>query len=135
MIEVVCILAILSLVAAIVWPVWPAATSRPRLEHVALEMASLLKADRAAAIRGQTGVSTLIGDRALLSGNSARRVGFPSDVVLRFSADGLCRSSNAVRFDAAGQTCGRRLRLEGPSDRLDLVFNDVTGGIEIVASP
>src|SRR5260370_10449789 len=46
MLEMVCVLAIAALLAAILLPRLPGATSRPRLEAYAVEVAALLNADR-----------------------------------------------------------------------------------------
>src|SRR5262249_25778169 len=51
LLEIVCVLAIIALLAAVLLPRIADGTSRPRLEAYALEAASVLKADRSAAIR------------------------------------------------------------------------------------
>src|SRR5262245_18751732 len=50
LLEIVCVLAIVSLLAAVSLPRLPLATSRPRLEAYAVEVAALLKSDRNAAL-------------------------------------------------------------------------------------
>jgi general secretion pathway protein H len=50
LLEIVCVLAIIAGLAAIILPAIPRATSRSRLEAYAIETATLLKADRDAAI-------------------------------------------------------------------------------------
>src|SRR3977135_3921101 len=49
LLEVVCVVAIISIIAAIILPALPRGTPRARIEAYALETASLLKADRHAA--------------------------------------------------------------------------------------
>jgi general secretion pathway protein H len=51
LLEIVCVLAIIALLAAVLLPFIPHQTSRSRLQAYALQAATLLKADRNAAIR------------------------------------------------------------------------------------
>ena len=60
LLEMVCILAVIAMVAAVVLPNISRNTSRPRLEAYAVETASLLKADRTAAIRHRGQVVTQV---------------------------------------------------------------------------
>jgi prepilin-type N-terminal cleavage/methylation domain-containing protein len=60
LIEVVCVLAIIALLAAILLPEIPRGTSRSRLQAYALEIATVLKADRNAAIRQRVATATEI---------------------------------------------------------------------------
>src|SRR5882672_9748658 len=60
LIEVVCVLAMIALLAAILLPEIPRGTSRARLEAYALEIATVLTADRKAAIRGRAAIGTEI---------------------------------------------------------------------------
>ena len=60
LLEMVCVLAIIALLAAVLLPFIPHETSRSRLQAYALQAATLLKADRNAAIRRQTSVATVV---------------------------------------------------------------------------
>ena len=82
LIEVVCVLAIIALLAAILLPEIPRGTSRSRLEAYALEIATVLKSDRNAAIRHRAAVATEIDaiGRSVRSGASARIIRVPADV-------------------------------------------------------
>src|SRR5215467_9979780 len=94
LLEMVCIIAIIAMMAAVLLPNIPHNTSRPRLEAYAVETASLLKADRTAAIRHRTQVATQIdgGARALRSAIDLRRnLGAVSD----------CRGP--IRFEQRGR--------------------------------
>src|SRR5215510_3857348 len=83
LLEMVCVLAIIALLAAISFPRLPMATSRPRLEAYAVEVAALLKADRNAALGRRVSVSAVVDarGRTVRSGSSARVVRIPDDVV------------------------------------------------------
>ena len=73
LIEVICVLAIIALLASLVLPAIPRATSRARLEAYALEVASLLTADRTAAIRRRAEITTALdaSARVIRSGAGA----------------------------------------------------------------
>src|SRR5689334_9385482 len=60
LLEMVCVLAIIALLAAVLLPFIPHETSRARLEAYALQAATLLKADRDAAISRNISVATLV---------------------------------------------------------------------------
>jgi general secretion pathway protein H len=100
LIEIVCVLAIIALLEGLVLPAIPRATSGPRLEAYALQAASILTADRNAAIRRYAVVASVLdsGARTIRSGAGAGRVQFPRDVA--FDAL-LARTCN-------GRTVGRR---------------------------
>src|SRR4051794_7127441 len=57
LIEMVCVLAIIAALAAIILPALPRGTSRAQLESYAIEMATLLKTDRNAALRRRVAVA------------------------------------------------------------------------------
>jgi len=83
LLEVVCVLAIIALLAAVLLPRIPDGTSRPRLEAYALDAASVLKADRSAAIRRRVEVVSDVNApaRFIRSGATGRIVRIPNDVV------------------------------------------------------
>ncbi|HTF73175.1 MAG TPA: prepilin-type N-terminal cleavage/methylation domain-containing protein, partial [Bradyrhizobium sp.] len=70
LLEMVCVLALIALMAAVLLPFIPRTTSRSRLQAYALQTATLLKADRTAAIRRGADVATLVdaGARSIRSG-------------------------------------------------------------------
>ena len=80
LLEMVCILAVIAMVAAVVLPNISRNTSRPRLEAYAVETASLLKADRTAAIRHRGQVVTQVDAiaRTLRSGSTGQILRFPT---------------------------------------------------------
>ena len=57
LLEMVCVLAIIALMAAVLLPLIPRETSRSRLQAYALQSATILKADRVAAINRRTSIS------------------------------------------------------------------------------
>src|SRR5215470_10895700 len=82
LLEMVCVIAIVAILAAIVIPALPRGTSRARLESYAVETAAMLKADRNAAIRNRTQVTTEVDAplRVIRSGATGRVIRVPDDV-------------------------------------------------------
>src|SRR5260370_31801182 len=98
LLEMLCVLAVIAMLAAVLLPLIPHQTSRSRLQAYALQAATLLKADRNAAIRHQAQVATLVDTetRSIRSGVSR----------------GMIRTPDAVHFDALmPQTCRQRAAL------------------------
>jgi general secretion pathway protein H len=137
LIEVVCIVAILAIIAAILLPAIPRGTSRARIEAYALEAASLLKADRNAAMRRGIAIATEIdaGSRSLRSGVTGRTVRVPDDVVFDATLAARCDGStagNTIGFFASGMSCGGAIALTRQGVGYQVRVNWLTGGVEIV---
>jgi general secretion pathway protein H len=67
LLEMACVLAVIAMLAAALLPLIPHQTSRSRLQAYALQAATLLKADRNAAIRHQAQVATLVDTETKLA--------------------------------------------------------------------
>jgi len=137
LLEVVCVVAIISIVAAIILPAIPHGTPRARIEAYALETASLLKADRIAAMRRGTEVATAIdaGARSVRSGASRRTVRMPNDVVFDATLAARCGDRSAgttISFFASGMSCGGTIALTRQGVGYQIRVNWLTGGVEIV---
>jgi len=137
LLEMVCVLAMVALLAAISLPRLPLATSRPRLEAYAVEVAALLKGDRNAAL-GHRGVVNAVVDargRTVRSGSSAHAVRVPDDVVFDALLPQRCNGRPAlstITFFASGMSCGGTIRLARHSSAFEVRVNWLTGGVEIV---
>ena len=138
LLEMVCVISIIAMLAAVLLPLLPRHTSRSRLQAYALEMATLLKADRNAAIRRRADVSTLVDapSRAIRSGVTAQTIRIPEDVRFDALLPQSCRQRAAlstISFFADGMSCGGSIALT----RLDMAYeirvNWLTGRIEIVS--
>ena len=138
LLEMVCVISIIAMLAAVLLPLLPRHTSRSRLQAYALEMATLLKADRNAAIRRRADVSTLVDapSRAIRSGFTAQTIRIPDDVRFDALLPQTCRQRAAlstISFFADGMSCGASIALT----RLDMAYeirvNWLTGRIEIVS--
>src|SRR6516162_2337650 len=98
LLEMVCVIALVAMLAAVLLPFVPRNTSRARLQAYALEAATLLKADRNAAIRGGTDVATLVDvpSRAIRSGATAQTLRIPEDVRFEALLPQTCRQRAAL---------------------------------------
>lgn len=137
LLEMVCIVAIIAMLTAVLLPNIPRNTSRPRLEAYALETASLLKADRTAAIRHRVQIATQIdaGARSLRSGSTGRILRIPDDVAVNAILPNRCNDRPAlstISFFPTGMSCGGTVTLSRLSTSYEIRVNWLTGGIEIV---
>ena len=104
----------------------------------ALQTASLLKADRNAAIRTGTDVSTLVDapSRAIHSGATAQTLRIPDDVRVDALLPQTCRQRAAlstISFFADGGSCGGTIALTRLDTALEIRVNWLTGRIDIVS--
>jgi general secretion pathway protein H len=137
LIEIVCVLAIIALVAAVLLPSFPRGTSRSRLEGYALQIGSLLEADRTAAIRRRVAIATDIDavSRMIRSGAGAGTIRVPDDVQLDAALASRCNQREAgqsVVFFASGMSCGGSIALSRLGAGYQIRVNWLTGGVEIV---
>lgn len=137
LLEIVCVLAMVALLAAISLPRLPMATSRPRLEAYAVQVAALLKADRNAALGHRGAVNAVVDapGRSVRSGSSAQTVRIPDDVVFDALLPQRCNGRPAlstITFFASGMSCGGTIRLTRHGNAFEVRVNWLTGGVEIV---
>jgi general secretion pathway protein H len=138
LLEMVCVLAIIAMLAAVLLPLIPHQTSRSRLQAYALEAATLLKADRNAAIRHQAVVATLVdtGTRAIRSGVTRETIRIPDDVQFDALLPQSCRQRTAlstISFFANGMSCGGTIALTRLNAGYEVRVNWLTGRVEIVS--
>jgi len=138
LLEMVCVLAIIAMLAAVLLPIVPRETSRSRLQAYALQIATLLKADRVAAISRRIGVTTFVdaGARAIHSGATSDSIRIPDDVRFDAMLPQTCRRQAAlstISFFANGTSCGGTIALTRFDAGFEIRVNWLTGRIEIVA--
>jgi general secretion pathway protein H len=138
LLEVVCALAIVAMLAAVLLPAIPRGTSGPRLEAYAVETASLLTADRNAAIRRRIAIATEVNamSRSIRSGASWREVRVPDDVVFQALLPQRCNQRPAlstISFFPSGMSCGGAVVLSRSGVGYEVRVNWLTGGVEVVA--
>ena len=139
LIEVVCVLAIIALLAGLVLPAIPLATSRPRLEGYALEVAALLTADRSAAIRRHMEIFTALdaASGAIHSGAGVDRIQLPRDVgfdALLANSCGGRKAGATIVFFPSGMSCGGTIQLRRGGVGFQVRVNWLTGGTQVVPS-
>ena len=138
LLEVVCAVAIIAMLAAVLLPRIPQGTSRPRLEAYAVETASVLKADRNAAIRRGIPIATEVNamSRSIRSGATWREVRVADDVVFQTLLPQRCNQRPAlsvISFFPSGMSCGGAVVLTRQGIGYEVRVNWLTGGVEIVA--
>jgi general secretion pathway protein H len=138
LIEVVCVLAIIALLASLVLPAIPRATSHARLEAYALQVASLLTADRTAAIRRRAEIATALDARSgvIRSGAGAGRIQLPRDVAFDALLAQTCNGRSAgatIDFFPSGMSCGGTVQLRRGNIGYEVRVNWLTGGAEVVS--
>ncbi len=138
LLEMVCVLALIAMMAAVLLPFIPQHTSRSRLQAYALQAATLLKADRNAAIRRGVDVATLVdaSGRSIRSGASADMVIIPDDVRFEALLPQTCNRRQAlstISFFASGMSCGGTIALTRLDAGYEVRVNWLTGRIEIVS--
>src|SRR3981081_4175033 len=132
------VLALIAMMAAVLLPFIPRETSRSRLQAYAVQAATLLKADRNAAIRRGTDVATLIdaGTRSIRSGATTAMIRIPNDVRFEALLPQTCNrraSLSTISFFASGMSCGGAIALTRLDAGYDIRVNWLTGRIEIVS--
>lgn len=138
LLEVVCVVAVVAIVAAVLLPYFPRNTSRARLQAYALEVATLLKSDREAAVRRGADVSTLVdaSSRAVRSGATAHTVYIPADVRFDALLPRTCLHRPAlstISFFGDGMSCGGTIALTRLDNSYEIRVNWFTGRVEIVS--
>src|SRR6202163_603668 len=138
LLEMVCVLAVIAMLAAVLLPLIPHQTSRSRLQAYALQAATLLKADRNAAIRHQAQVATLVDTetRSIRSGVSREMIRIPDDVHFDALLPQTCRQRAAlstISFFADGMSCGGTIALTRLDTGHEGRVNWLTRTIEIVS--
>lgn len=136
LIEVTCALAIVALIAAVALPALPRATSRPRLEGYAIEIAALLIGDRNAAMRrGAPVVTRLDGrNRTIRSGAGDAVVALPADVAFDALVAETCdgrRATDAIAFFPNGMSCGGAIVIGRAGARFEVRVNWLTGVVAV----
>ena len=130
--------AIIALLAAVLLPFIPLETSRARLQAYALQTATLLKADRVAAISRRTSIATLVdaGARAIHSGARPDSIYILDDVRFDAILPQTCQRRAAlstISFFANGTSCGGTIALTRFDAGFEIRVNWLTGRIEIVS--
>jgi general secretion pathway protein H len=137
LLEMACVLAIVSILAAILLPRMPTETSRQRLEAYAVEAVTLLKLDRSIAVKRRQQIVTEIdaATRSIKSGASGRTIRLPEDIQISMLLPERCNDRPAystISFLPTGMSCGGVISLTRAGEGFEIRVNWLTGGIEVV---
>eukprot|EP01037_Dinobryon_pediforme_P032208 gene32208-37043_t len=110
-----------------------ARTSAFDLARFGTDVASLLKADRIAALRRRVAVTAHIAadGHGVEAGASTRALHLPADVTLHLAPATGCGPDDVMRFDALGHSCGGALLLGNGIARLAVRVSPATGGVSL----
>jgi general secretion pathway protein H len=138
LLEMLCVLAIISLLISLVLPALPRGTSTARLQSYAITTAAMLKADRNAALRRHVDVTTEINanSRWVRSGATGDTIRFPDDVAVDALLARRCNgqiSSSAITFFPSGLSCGGVITLSKAGLGYEVRVNWLTGEVHIVS--
>jgi len=137
--DVVLALTILLLMAAVVWPMMGYGTSRTQQAATALDIATLLRVDRAAASRNgrPTGTRIDLGERTVI-GEAGRRVRVPSDLTIEVTTSPQCIEGPQrflIVFAPDGSSCGGVVKLKKEGQIYAIHINWLTGVIDVTNAP
>jgi len=139
LLEMVCVLAIMALMAALAFPFLSPGSTPAQMDAYAMRIASVLKADRYAAMRRGLPVATLLSAKAktVKSGSGAGTVQVPDgigfDAVVAKRCAGV-NASSGIAFFPSGMSCGGVIALARPGLSVEIRVNWLTGGVEIVSA-
>lgn len=129
-------LTILLLLVAIIWPIFGRGTTTTFQSATALDIATLLREDRLAAVRTGRSATTFINlDQRTLTGASGRRIEVAKDMALEVTTGEACMT-NARRFTIVfspeGKSCGGVIVLRKRDITYAVRFNWLSGMIDVV---
>lgn len=139
LIDVVLALTILLLIAAVVWPMVGHGTSRTQQAATALDIATLLRIDRAAASRNgrPTGTRIDLGERTVI-GATGQRVRVPIDLAIEVTTSPQCIEGPQrflIVFAPDGSSCGGVVKLKKDRQIYAIHINWLTGMIDVANVP
>jgi general secretion pathway protein H len=137
LLEMVCVLAIVAMLAAVLLPLIPQKTSRSRLQAYAVEAATLLMAERNAAVGRGADVAVLVDApmRLIRSATTSQTLRIPDDVQFDALLPQTCRQHtvlSTINFFANGTSCGGTIALRRLDAGYEIRVIWLTGRIEIV---
>ena len=135
LIDVALALAVVLMVAAVMWPAMPRATNAARLSATAMEIATMLRADRTAARRtGKPSATVLdLPNRTVKGGGRSFEVnrGFDFEVL----TTAACRQPGErfrIEFRPDGSSCGAVVRIAAGGRAFRVRVNWLTGWVDVV---
>jgi len=133
LIEMLAVMLIVALMASLVRTITPG-TGRAQLKALTLEIATLLRRERLAAIlTGRDRHVSLDGERRVLVGEAGEAVAVPRDVVVNVLGpdESWYGRLAVVRFHPDGASSGTVLRLSREGAEYEVRVNWYTGGVAV----
>jgi general secretion pathway protein H len=132
-------LTILLLLASVIWPMVAHGTSQIQQAATALDIATLLRIDRAAASRTgrATGTRIDLGERTVI-GATGRRVRVPIDLAIEVTTSPQCIEGPQrflIVFAPDGSSCGGVVKLKKERQIYAIHINWLTGVIDVANAP
>jgi general secretion pathway protein H len=136
LLDMVLALTVLLLLFAIVWPFLGRNTTTTQQAATALDIATLLRMDRASASRTGVATGTRINlNQRVLTGSDGRQILVPADLALEVLTGTTCRrtaSEFVIAFLPDGSSCGGIISLAKNNRSYAVRFNWLTGLIDVV---
>jgi general secretion pathway protein H len=136
LLDVALALAVVLMVAAVIWPALPRRTNAALLSATAMDVATLLRADRTRADRDGTARATVVDLAArMVTDARGRSVRIPRDIDVAMLTAGTCQLSGQryrIEFRPDGSSCGAVLRLANAGRAFRVRVNWLTGWVDVV---
>jgi len=139
MLDMVLALTVLLLLVAVVWPMLGGGTTPALQSALALDIATVLRTDRASAASNGAPATTLIDlRRRAIVAASRRRVEVPSDIAIDVTTGAACKRAArqfAIVFAPDGSSCGGIITLSKGAMAYSIRINWFSGMIDVVGWP
>jgi general secretion pathway protein H len=137
LIEMLCVLAIISMAAALVLPALKEGVAE--MPSLALAAGEILKSDRNTALLTGKIVRTIVDSSArfVRSGAGGRTLSIPTDVEMQTLLADQCGATSArreIQFFPDGLSCGGVIRLVKSGQRYEIRVNWLTGTVDVGSS-
>jgi general secretion pathway protein H len=136
LLDVVLALTIVLLVYAVAWPMLGRGASSVEHAAIALDIATLLRADRGAAAERGAAAGTLLDlDRRTVTGASGRRVSVPDSIGMAVTTGVQCIAGArrfAIVFAPDGTSCGGVIVLSKGTQSYSIRINWLSGMVDVV---
>jgi general secretion pathway protein H len=139
LLDLVLALTIVLLVSAVAWPMFGRGTSNVQHAAIALDIATLLRVDRASASERATVTGTLFDlERRTVTSSSGRRIDVPRDIAISVTTgiQGIAGAQRfAIAFSPDGTSCGGVILLSNGGQSYSVRINWLSGMVDIVHVP
>jgi len=135
LIDVAMALAVVLLVAAVMWPAMPRATNSARLSATAMEIATVLRADRTSARRTGNPSATVLDLSSRTVSGGGRSLAVAPGFAFEVLTTAACRQAGnrfRIEFRPDGSSCGAVVRIAAGGRAFRVRVNWLTGWVDVV---